>query len=86
MFRSGEIGDVGTVLTVILSVTLGATSVMLIMPQIQAITNASSAAAELFAIIDKPSQLDPLSTAGMKPEVCSGDIEIRDPRPLYYKI
>ncbi|THY17780.1 putative ABC transporter [Aureobasidium pullulans] len=78
MFRSGEIGDVGTVLTVILSVTLGATSVMLIMPQIQAITNASSAAAELFAIIDKPSQLDPLSTAGMKPEVCSGDIEIRD--------
>ncbi|KAI5277102.1 putative ABC transporter [Aureobasidium subglaciale] len=78
MFRSGEIGDVGTVLTVILSVTLGATSVLLIMPQIQAITNASSAAAELFAIIDKPSLLDPLSPEGIMPDGCVGDIEIRN--------
>ncbi|KAI5198584.1 putative ABC transporter [Aureobasidium subglaciale] len=78
MFRSGEIGDVGTVLTVILSVTLGATSVLLIMPQIQAITNASSAAAELFAIIDKPSLLDPLSPEGRTPDSCTGDIEIRN--------
>ncbi|KAI4731416.1 putative ABC transporter [Aureobasidium sp. EXF-10728] len=76
MFRSGEIANVGTVLTVILSVTLGATSVLLIMPQIQAITNASSAAAELFAIIDKPSMLDPLSSEGKTPDTCVGDIEI----------
>jgi ATP-binding cassette subfamily B (MDR/TAP) protein 1 len=78
MFRSGEIKNVGTVLTVILSVTLGATSVLLIMPQIQAITNALSAASELFAIIDKPSQLDPLSPEGLKPDTCVGDIEIRN--------
>jgi ATP-binding cassette subfamily B (MDR/TAP) protein 1 len=78
MFRSGEIENVGTVLTVILSVTLGATSVLLIMPQIQAITNASSAAAELFAIIDKPSMLDPLSPEGRTPDTCVGDIEIRN--------
>jgi ATP-binding cassette subfamily B (MDR/TAP) protein 1 len=78
MFRSGEIENVGTVLTVILSVTLGATSVLLIMPQIQAITNASSAAAELFAIIDKPSMLDPLSLEGITPDTCVGDIEIRN--------
>ncbi|KAI4717299.1 putative ABC transporter [Aureobasidium sp. EXF-10727] len=78
MFRSGEIANVGTVLTVILSVTLGATSVLLIMPQIQAITNASSAAAELFAIIDKPSMLDPLSSEGTTPNTCVGDIEIRN--------
>jgi ATP-binding cassette subfamily B (MDR/TAP) protein 1 len=78
MFRSGEIENVGTVLTVILSVTLGATSVLLIMPQIQAITNASSAAAELFAIIDKPSMLDPLFPEGRAPNTCVGDIEIRN--------
>lgn len=78
MFRSGEIPNVGTVLTVILSVTLGATSTMLIMPQIQAITNASSAAAELFAIIDEPSMLDPLSSEGRTPDTCVGDIEIRN--------
>jgi ATP-binding cassette subfamily B (MDR/TAP) protein 1 len=78
MFRSGEVPNVGTVLTVILSVTLGATSTMLIMPQIQAITNASSAAAELFTIIDKASLLDPLSPEGSKPDVCTGDIQIRN--------
>ncbi|CAD0082374.1 unnamed protein product [Aureobasidium vineae] len=45
---------------------------------IQAITNASSAAAELFAIIDKPSVLDPLSPEGKTPDTCVGEIEIRD--------
>ncbi|KAK3617121.1 hypothetical protein LTR56_025497 [Elasticomyces elasticus] len=83
MFRSGEIGSVGTVFTVILSVTLGATSVMLVFPQIEAITNASSAASELFATIDKKSLLDPLSPDGIKPAICIGDIEIRGLRFTY---
>ncbi|KAF4464018.1 ABC transporter [Fusarium albosuccineum] len=77
MFQSGEIQDVGTVFTVVLSVTLGATSVLFCIPQIGAITNASSAAAELFSIIDKPSLLDPLSSDGKKPAACSGEIEFR---------
>lgn len=34
MFQQGEIDDVGTVFTVVLSVTLGATSVLLVLPQI----------------------------------------------------
>ncbi|KAK5111337.1 hypothetical protein LTR62_005177 [Meristemomyces frigidus] len=78
MYRSGEIPNVGTVFTVVLSVTLGATSTMLILPQIEAITNASSAAAELFSTIDKPSVIDPLSTEGIKPSTCAGDIVIRN--------
>lgn len=64
--------------TVVLAVTLGATSVVIILPQQQAITNASSAAAELFSIIDKPSLLDPLSSDGERPSTCRGQIEIRD--------
>ncbi|OAL44084.1 putative ABC transporter [Pyrenochaeta sp. DS3sAY3a] len=83
MFQSGEIGNVGTVFTVVLSVTLGATATLLIFPQVQAFTNASSAAGELFSIIDKPSSLDPLSSEGMKPTTCTGDIVIHDLRFAY---
>jgi len=83
LFRSGEIDNVGTVFTVVLSVTLGATSVMLVAPQLQSITNASSAASELFSIIDKLSLLDPLSPEGMQPTSCTGEIQIRDLRFAY---
>lgn len=83
LFQSGEVRDVGTIITVILSVTLGATSVILVLPQIQAITNASSAATELFSIIDKPSLLDPLSNDGIRPIACTGEIEIRNLRFAY---
>ncbi|KAI7325846.1 putative ABC transporter [Hortaea werneckii] len=78
LYQSGEIADVGKVITIILSVTLGATSVLFFLPQLEAIANASSAAAELFFIIDKPSTLDPLSSTGNRPETCTGDIEIND--------
>lgn len=78
MFQSGEIPNVGTVFTVILSVTLGATSVVVVWPAANAITNASSAAAELFSILDRPTLLDPLSSDGKRPADCVGDIEFRD--------
>lgn len=78
LFESGDIPNIGTVFTVILSVTLGATSVMSFLPLVGAISNALSAAAELFSIIDKPSLLDPLSTDGRRPDTCTGDIEIRN--------
>jgi len=83
MFQSGEVEAIGTVITVVLSVTLGATSVMFTMFSMTAITNASSAAAELFSIIDKPSLLDPLSFEGKRPTACAGDIEIRNLRFAY---
>ncbi|KAF4965821.1 hypothetical protein FSARC_6414 [Fusarium sarcochroum] len=78
LFQSGDIPNVGTVFTITLSVTLGATSLVIILPQISAITNASSAAAELFSVIDKPSQLDPLSAEGKQPISCTGELEFRD--------
>jgi len=64
-------------------VTLGATSIMLIVPQIQAVTAASSAAGELFSVIDKPSSLDPLAEAGVKPAICAGEIEFRNVKFAY---
>lgn len=78
MYSNGEIESVGKVLNVVLAVTIGATSMSAIAPQFQSITNASSAAAELFSVIDKESLLDPLSTEGKQPASCNGDIEIRN--------
>lgn len=78
MYASGEIQSVGTVLNVVLSVTIGATAMSTLLPQIQPITNASSSASELFSIIDKESLLDPLSTKGKQPASCHGEIEIKN--------
>ncbi|RMZ76350.1 hypothetical protein DV738_g5027, partial [Chaetothyriales sp. CBS 135597] len=78
MFESGEIKSIGTVFTVVLSVTIGATAMSIIVPQMQSISNASAAAAELFTIIDKESQLDPLSPDGKQPSSCRGDIQVRN--------
>ncbi|KAF2156892.1 putative ABC transporter [Myriangium duriaei CBS 260.36] len=78
LYQSGEIKNVGTVFTVVLSITLGTTSIFTSFLQLGTITNASSAATELFSTIDKPSSLDPFSTEGKRPVVCSGRIEIRN--------
>lgn len=42
------------------------------------ITKAASAAAELFQTIDRESPIDPMSSHGLVPEHCTGDIELRD--------
>lgn len=83
MYRSGEIPDVGKIFTVVLSVLIAATSTSTIVPQIQAFTNASSAAAELFEVLDKPSELDPLSLDGQMPAACHGQIDIENLRFSY---
>ncbi|KAI1618438.1 ATP-binding cassette, subfamily B, member 1 [Exophiala viscosa] len=69
---------VGTVFTVVLSVTIAATSISTLAPQFQSFTNAASAASELFSIIDKPTLLDPLNPEGKQPSTCEGQIEIRN--------
>lgn len=42
------------------------------------VTQASSAASELFAVIDRDSAIDPTSTAGLTPAKCHGEIEVRN--------
>ena len=76
MYRSGEVPDVGKVFTVVLSVLIAASSMTTIAPQYQTFTNASSAATELFEVLDKPSELDPLSLDGKTPAECHGQIEV----------
>lgn len=47
-------------------------------PNIMSFTRASSAAAELFHLIDRPSRIDPLDPTGEKPINVEGDIEFLD--------
>ncbi|KAI4100432.1 MAG: hypothetical protein LQ339_005493 [Xanthoria mediterranea] len=78
MFQSGEISNIGTVFTVVLSTLIAATSVSLLALQLQSFSIAASAAAELFSVIDRDSELDPLSQSGISPSSCKGSIEARN--------
>ncbi|TVY82955.1 Leptomycin B resistance protein pmd1 [Lachnellula suecica] len=77
MFDSGQISSVGPAFTVVFATIIAATTVGAIAPQVTTFTNAAAAASELFEVIDKPSQLDPLSEDGIKPSTCNGHIEIK---------
>ncbi|KAF2821176.1 P-loop containing nucleoside triphosphate hydrolase protein [Ophiobolus disseminans] len=78
MYFSGEIRESGDVFTVILAVIVAATAMTTIAPQILSFTKAASSAEELFKTIDRKSEIDPLSDAGIVPVTCKGVIEIRD--------
>ncbi|KAF9887927.1 hypothetical protein FE257_009449 [Aspergillus nanangensis] len=83
MYLSGEVPDIGTIFTVVLSVVIAAGSVTIFAMQITSLTNSAAAASELFCIMDKLSSLDPLSDEGLQPETCHGQIEVRDLRFKY---
>ena len=77
MYASGEISASGDVVTVIFAVIVAATAMTTIAPQVLAITKASAAAGELFATIDRESEIDAMSVSGKKPHKCIGDIKVR---------
>ncbi|KAF2279256.1 multidrug resistance protein-like protein 1 [Westerdykella ornata] len=78
MYFRGQIKDSGDVFTVILAVALAATALTSVAPQILTLTKASSAAAEMFRMIDRKSEIDPLSEEGIIPSQCTGHIDIQD--------
>ena len=75
MYASGEISQPGQVFTVILAVIVAATAMSTIAPQIITLGKGGSAAAELFKVIDRVSEIDPLSDKGQRPDCCIGRIE-----------
>ncbi|RYP32537.1 hypothetical protein DL767_005149 [Monosporascus sp. MG133] len=77
MFARGEVDEPGDIVTVIFAVVLAATSLTQIAPQIITITKAAAAADELFRVVDMKSAIDPLSSAGLTPEKCVGEIEVK---------
>ena len=63
--------------SVVFAALIAASSISTIAPQITAFVNAAAAASELFSVIDKKSELDPLDDTGMIPtDSGDGNIEI----------
>ncbi|KAI5861122.1 P-loop containing nucleoside triphosphate hydrolase protein [Durotheca rogersii] len=73
----GEIPDLGTVFTVLFSVMIGASIITAIAPHLMVFTRAATAASELFALMDRKSEIDPFDESGDKPENLDGIIDLQ---------
>ncbi|KAJ6442420.1 lipid A export ATP-binding/permease protein msbA [Purpureocillium lavendulum] len=77
MYSTGEIEQPGTVVTVIFAVLVAAQALTQIAPQTIAISKATAAAQDLFAIIDRKSAIDSLAAEGTRITDFKGDIKLR---------
>ncbi|KAF4962808.1 hypothetical protein FSARC_9130 [Fusarium sarcochroum] len=74
MFARGEIQEPGEIFTVLLSVIIAATSLTMLAPYSVDFTRASVAAAKLFDLIDRKSDIDPFDATGETPLETIGEI------------
>ncbi|KAE8449173.1 GTPase-activating protein [Mollisiaceae sp. DMI_Dod_QoI] len=77
-----EIG-LSQILTILMSIMIGAFSLGNVAPNIQAFTTGISAAAKIYNTIDRVSPLDPTSDAGEKLDHVEGTIELRNIKHIY---
>ncbi|GAA6016489.1 hypothetical protein JCM11491_002338 [Sporobolomyces phaffii] len=70
--------DAGSIVNVFFSVLIGAFSLAMLAPNLQAFSSGAGAATEIFATIDRVPVIDSASTEGLKPEKVEGTIELRD--------
>lgn len=75
--------SLSAILTILLSVMIGAFSLGNVAPNAQAFTTAISAAAKIFNTIDRVSPLDATSDDGIKLDIVEGTIELRDIKHIY---
>ncbi|VUC31530.1 unnamed protein product [Clonostachys rosea] len=78
MLARGEIDSAGDIFTVLLSVIIAATSLTVLAPYSVDFTRASAAAAKLFELIDRKSDIDPFNTAGEMPSTTTGHIQLEN--------
>ncbi|KAK5167421.1 GTPase-activating protein [Saxophila tyrrhenica] len=71
------------VLTILLTIMIGAFSLGNVAPFIQAFTTAVAAASKIYSTIDRESPLDPDSEAGEKLKNLDGTVELRNIRHIY---
>ena len=72
-----DVMDAGRVLTVFMSVLMGAMSIMAMAPNLQAFGEARGAAFEIYKTIDRESQIDPFSEEGKHVDI-SGTVVFKD--------
>ncbi|KAH8651066.1 multidrug resistance protein 1, 2, 3 [Xylariales sp. PMI_506] len=77
MLDRGEISDLGTVFIVLFSVIMAANTVMQVTPNMVTFSRAATAASELFALIDRQSEINPFDESGDKPNETTGIINLR---------
>ncbi|KAL0935491.1 multidrug resistance protein [Colletotrichum truncatum] len=75
MISRGEVAGFGTVFTVLFSVIISASSINALAPHLVSFGRASTAANELFALIDRESEINPFSSSGNKPTSITGTID-----------
>ncbi|KAL6913402.1 hypothetical protein FSHL1_011078 [Fusarium sambucinum] len=78
MLASGEITDSGVIFTVLLSVVIAAVQLTQLTPYTIDFSRAMSGAAQLFALIDRESAIDPLSKTGETPSETIGHVELEN--------
>ncbi|KAI9787255.1 MAG: GTPase-activating protein [Geoglossum umbratile] len=78
----GEI-TLQSILTIILSIIMGAFSLGNVAPNAQAFTTGVAAAGKIFSVIDRVSPLDPTSETGETLENVEGVIELKDIKHIY---
>ncbi|EEY20524.1 multidrug resistance protein [Verticillium alfalfae VaMs.102] len=78
MVDRGAIDNIGVVFTVVFSIVIAAMMITSIAPHMLAFGRAATAAAELFALIDRESAIDPFGEHGEKPRHVAGNIEIQN--------
>ncbi|KAH8429403.1 ABC transporter ATP-binding protein [Aspergillus melleus] len=76
MLDRGEISDLGTVFTVLFSVIMAANTIMQVTPHMATFSRAATAASELFALIDRDSEINPFDESGDKPDETAGVIDL----------
>ncbi|KAK9494809.1 P-loop containing nucleoside triphosphate hydrolase protein [Lipomyces doorenjongii] len=79
---SGSI-NVGSIISVLMSMLIGAFSLGQIGPNVRSITSGVTAASKIFATIDRQSVIDATSVEGDVLESFSGDIELKDIKFIY---
>ncbi|KAH8602394.1 P-loop containing nucleoside triphosphate hydrolase protein [Bisporella sp. PMI_857] len=78
----GEV-SLSSILTILMSIMIGAFSIGNVAPNAQAFTTAISAAAKIFNTIDRVSPLDPTNDEGIKLDHVEGTIELRNIKHIY---
>ncbi|KAN0063605.1 hypothetical protein ACQY0O_004053 [Thecaphora frezii] len=77
LVASGEI-PAGVVMNVIFSILIGAFSMAMMAPNMQALSYAFGAGAKVFETIDRVPAIDSADPGGLKPESCHGELTFRD--------
>ncbi|KFA79457.1 hypothetical protein S40288_07585 [Stachybotrys chartarum IBT 40288] len=76
MIDRGEIDNFGVVFTVLFSVIIGASSLNALAPNTVAIIQATTAANDLFVLIDRQSEIDSFAETGSQPGIIQGKIDL----------